>query len=410
MTSNSPLLTRLAEEISQNTKIITDHLKSHNLPQPSFDADGPSHPIPETDEGLSAARNALIEATRALNALAVGPGETTRLLGFPDTFVLGALQVLCHFQVPQNVPLDGEISFSELSRKTGLTETLLSRFLRTVATSYYFVEPRPGFVAHTAWSNVLATDEKMRQCIWFRYTELLPTVAKRRTALAFGDTFWDYKEKHTEHMVKFGQFADAWTGGYVVDSPLNVARAYPWEKLEEGSLIVDFGGGSRYISVAIAKEHPNLAFQIQDFEHLQKESAALVRESGLQDRLSFTPYDFFDKQPAARAKVYFLRNILHNWSDSHCRRILEPLVEAMGPDSRIVICDIVLPQPGAMQKTQEVRARALDLTMWSLFNAKERSIEEWQELLANVDGRLKVTNVIGRPKMRMDSLIEVKFA
>ncbi|KAK3990138.1 S-adenosyl-L-methionine-dependent methyltransferase [Cladorrhinum sp. PSN332] len=425
MSSNAPLITRLAEEISHNTGIITECLKSHGLPQPSFDADSPSHPIPETDEKMSSARSALIEATKALNALAVGPGEAIRFFGYQEGFLLASMQVLCHFQVPQSVPLRGEISFSELSHKTGLNEAHLARFLRMVITSYYFVEPRPGFVAHTAKSKILATDNKMRRCVWFRFAELLPTAGKfieavekypdstdpqdTAFALAFGDTFWKHKEKHPDDMLRFGQFMDAWTSGYVVDPPPSVAQAYHWETLEKGSLVVDIGGSLGHVSVAIAQEHPHLLFQIQDFEDLKTKSAALAKENGLEGRISFVPHDFFSKQPAKGAKIYFLRNILHNWSDLYCRRILKPLVEAMGPDSRIVVCDVVLPEPNTMHKTQEVLTRTMDMTMWALFNAKERSVEEWQELFASVDGRLKIEKVIGRPKLRVDCMIELKL-
>lgn len=107
--------------------------------------------------------------------------------------------------------------------------------------------------------------------------------------------------------------------------------------------------------------------------------------------------------------MYFLRNILHNWSDLYCRRILKPIVEAMGPDSRIIICEIVLPQPNTVPKTQEAHVRILDLVMLSMFNAKERSYEDWQALFASVDGRLKITAVVGRPEMRRDCLIEARL-
>src|SRR4051794_13267030 len=102
----------------------------------------------------------------------------------------------------------------------------------------------------------------------------------------------------------------------------------------------------------------------------------------------------------------FLRNIMHNWPDLYCRRILKPIVEAMGPDSRLLVCDIVLPEPNTMPKTQEAQVRALDIVMLSMFNAQERSYEDWQELFTSVDSRLRITAVIGRPKLGTDSLIE----
>ena len=427
MASDTPLLCQLAEEISLHAQTLAEHLKSNNLPQPSFDVEGPLHPIPETDEKLSAARDALIEATKALHSLAVGPTETTRFFCVNEINLVGAMRVLCDFNVPQHVPLQGDISLSELSAKTGLNETLLPRFLRMASTNYYFCEPRPGFIAHTAWSRPLATDEKMRACIWFRHAEMGPAVAKLAEAvekfpesaepqetafgLAFGDTFFGYKEKNPEHMVKFGLFVDAFAGGNAVDSAESIARAYAWEQLPRGSLVVDVGGGIGHISAAVARQHSHLEFRIQDFGDLADESNLLLQQQGISDRVRFSPHNFFDPQPETTrgAAVYFLRNILHNWSDLYCRRILKPIVEAMEQDSRIIICDIVLPQPNTTPKTEEAQVRALDLIMLSMFNAKERSYEDWQNLLASVDDRLKITAVVGRPELRRDCLIEARM-
>jgi AraC-like DNA-binding protein len=427
MASTTPILSQLAEEISHNTSIVVDYLKSNNLPQPSFDPDGPSHPIPTSDEKLSAARYALIDASKALHALAVGPAETTRLFCFNELYLLGAMQVLCHFNVPQHVPVGGEISMGELSTRTGLSEELLARFLRMAAVNYYFREPRLGFVAHTAWSKTLASDEKMRACVWFRHAEMMPSVAKLVEAvekfpgsaepqdaafsLAFGDTFFDYKEKHSDHMVKFGLFVNAFASGIEADTAESIARAYAWETLPAGSLVVDVGGGRGHISTAVAQEHVHLKFQVQDFGDLAEESGLLQQTAGVSDRVQFCPHSFFDPQPESSrgAAVYFLRNIMHNWPDLYCQKILKTIVEAMGPGSRLVICDIVLPEPNTIPGTQEARVRALDLTMLSMFNAKERSYRDWQELFTSVDARLRIVAVVGRPKLGTDSLIEAQL-
>ncbi|KAK4138130.1 S-adenosyl-L-methionine-dependent methyltransferase [Trichocladium antarcticum] len=429
MAPNPPLMSQLAKEISLHTETITKYIEHGKWPHPSFDADGPPHPIPEAEaeDKLSAARDALIEATKALHALAVGPTETTRFFCTNEINLVGAMQVLCKFNVPQHVPIQGDISLRGLSGKTDMGEALLSRFLRMAAANYYFSEPRPGFFAHTAWSRLLASDEKMRACIWCRHAEMVPAVAKlpdaverfpesaepQETAfgLAFGDTFFGYKEKNPEHMVKFGLFVDAFAGGNAVDSAESIARAYAWGQLPRGSLVVDVGGGIGHISAAIARQHAHLEFNIQDFGDLAGESSALLEQKGVSDRARFSPHNFFDPQPeAARgAAVYFLRNILHNWSDPYCHRILKPIVEAMDHGSRIVICDIVLPEPNTIPKTQEAQVRALDLIMLSMFNAKERSHEDWQELFTSVDPRLKITAVVGRPELRRDCLIEARL-
>lgn len=427
MSPHTPRLAQLADEVSRNTTLLIDYLKLDDLPQPSFDPDGPLQPVPDSHVAASTARNRLIEATKELHTLAVGPRETTSFFCFNEVCLLAAMQVLCHFNVPQSVPQTGDISFQELASKTGLSETLLPRFLRMATSNYYFSEPRPGYIAHNPWSRLLATDEKMRACVWWRYSELMPTVAKfvdmiekfpnspepQDTAfhLVFGDTFFDHKEKNPENMLKFGQFVSGFSVGNMADSADAIAEAYPWDSLPSGSLVVDIGGGIGHISAAIAKAHPHLRVQVQDFEDLKENSSGLLESCGVADRVSFAAHNFFEPQPTATrdAAVFFMRNILHDWSDLYCRRILKPVIEAMGPDSRLIISDIVLPEPNTVPKIQEARVRALDLTMLSLFNAKERSYADWVELLASVDGRLKITSVVGKPKMKRDSLIEVKL-
>lgn len=426
MTTNAPLLSQLADEISANTKIIVDYLKANNLPQPSFDADGPLNPISDVDETVSAARTALINATNTLHTLTVGPDETTKFLSYNSSYVLAAMQVLCHFNVPQNVPDVGDISISDLSSKTGLNKALLPRFLRMAVANHYFAEPRPGFFAHTSFSMTLAHDERMRAAVWYRYADMLPSLSKlvevaekhpesdqpneAAFALAFGDTFFEHKAKNPDRMLKFSQVMSGLAKGNAADSATSIAEAYPWGSLPDGALVVDVGGGVGNISAAIAKANPHLKFHIQDFDKLAEESAEVAKKLGVSEQIHFTPHDFFGPQPeeAKGAAVYFLRNIFHDWSDTYCRKILQPIVDVMAPDSRILISDIVQPLTNTLPKTQESLNCALDLTMLSFFSAKERPYDDWERLLSSVDSRLKITDVVGKPKMRgRDSLIEV---
>lgn len=54
-------------------------------------------------------------------------------------------------------------------------------------------------------------------------------------------------------------------------------------------------------------------------------------------RVQFQPHDFFEPNPVEHADVYWLRYILHDWSDEYCVRILSAIKSAMGPRSRILI-------------------------------------------------------------------------
>jgi O-methyltransferase domain len=47
---------------------------------------------------------------------------------------------------------------------------------------------------------------------------------------------------------------------------------------------------------------------------------------------------------ATGAKAYFMRMIMHDYADAVCVSILSRLAEAMAPDSRVLIADMVMPQ------------------------------------------------------------------
>jgi hypothetical protein len=78
-------LTKLSNEISENTKIVTDYLDSKGLAVPSFDVNGlDEYPIPPTEEAPFKARLKLISLTKEMHDLALGPKEGLRFLAWGD--------------------------------------------------------------------------------------------------------------------------------------------------------------------------------------------------------------------------------------------------------------------------------------------------------------------------------------
>lgn len=66
-------IAELASAVAQHTQLVDNYLAENNLPQPSFDADGP------VDLGLPAdieqSRIAALQASKELNDLLLGPRE-----------------------------------------------------------------------------------------------------------------------------------------------------------------------------------------------------------------------------------------------------------------------------------------------------------------------------------------------
>jgi hypothetical protein len=143
-------------------------------------------------------------------------------------------------------------------------------------------------------------------------------------------------------------------------------------------------------------------------KNLQGDADAYIASDGMGSQVTFIGHDFFEPQPdqAKGASVYFLSHVLHDWPDEDCRRIMEHIVEAMGPESRIILCESLLPEPGQLLQCQEALVRAQDLGMFSFLKAKERTVEDLTTLLKSVDPRLKVSKVVGPPTMKKNSLVE----
>jgi 6-hydroxytryprostatin B O-methyltransferase len=91
--------------------------------------------------------------------------------------------------------------------------------------------------------------------------------------------------------------------------------------------------------------------------------------------------------------AFLLRWVLHDWPDSDCILILRQLAQNMGPESNLLINDVVVPPKGSVHPLREKYIRDMDIVMMSAFNSVERSIEEWTTLISQADPALKVVGV-----------------
>ncbi|KAG2124432.1 O-methyltransferase-domain-containing protein [Suillus clintonianus] len=176
-----------------------------------------------------------------------------------------------------------------------------------------------------------------------------------------------------------------------------VLHHYPWDSV---SSMVDVGSGTGAISTPLAKMFPHLRITNQDLPDIIVQAKNTweknASEALLDGRVEFVPFNFFEESPVVGKDVYYLRTILHDWPDAESTTILRNVRKAMGPNSRVLIHDCVLfhtfedpgiaanefskaPEPmllnfGAGSHT----TYQLDMTMWFLFNSKERTLNEFK--------------------------------
>ncbi|KAI5814555.1 S-adenosyl-L-methionine-dependent methyltransferase [Pyronema omphalodes] len=172
---------------------------------------------------------------------------------------------------------------------------------------------------------------------------------------------------------------------------------FPWASLGNGT-VVDVGGGVGGFSLQLSKNYQNLKFVIQDREQAVKQGKHDVwpkeNPQAIADgRVQFMPHDFFKTNPVKGADVYWLRYILHDWSDEYCVKILSSIRESMAPNSKILICDQVMnttlgcpelpaaPSPLPSNYGYHTRySHQRDLTMMAIINGIERTPDMFRDI------------------------------
>ncbi|PSR79711.1 S-adenosyl-L-methionine-dependent methyltransferase [Coniella lustricola] len=178
---------------------------------------------------------------------------------------------------------------------------------------------------------------------------------------------------------------------------------FPLEKQLTGFdgqyVLIDVGGGFGHQCAALLGTYQQLKGKLvlQDLPPtLNNLSPGVSIPAGVK----VIPHDFFQEQPIKGARFYYQRNILHDWPDDKCVTILKQLSAAFGPDSQILIDEMVLPDAGVAWE-----AATVDLTMMSSLGSRERTLQEWHALLDKAG--LKALYTYTYIHRRMDSIIHV---
>jgi hypothetical protein len=98
---------------------------------------------------------------------------------------------------------------------------------------------------------------------------------------------------------------------------------------------------------------------------------------GLQHRITAQGGDFTVAVPAD-GDLYLLWYVLHDWDDDTCIQILRRCREAMAPQARVVVQEMVL---GTIGQEPEV-VPSQDLNMLAVLQGRERTVAEFDRLLA----------------------------
>ncbi|KAJ0960298.1 hypothetical protein J5N97_001869 [Dioscorea zingiberensis] len=138
--------------------------------------------------------------------------------------------------------------------------------------------------------------------------------------------------------------------------------------------LVDVGGGTGAMAMAIADAFPEMKCTVFDLPHVVSGRTEIKG-------VRFVGGDMLVSVPPATAAL--LKRVLHDWSDEDCIKILTQCKEAIQSkdnEGKIIIIDIVIGAVVDNQANAEELQLLCDLLMLTATTGKERNESEWRDL------------------------------
>jgi hypothetical protein len=269
-----------------------------------------------------------------------------------------------------------------LAKATGTNAAALYRVLRLLA-SHGIFEWKAGVWGHTDASRFLRSDD--------------PGSMRDYIRMIGQPVFWNAWQ-HLEHSLRTGetgflQIDGGGVFGYLAEHPhessifnaamtskshRDIAAVLPAYDFSQFPVIADIAGGRGHLLRAILKSSPKTQGILFDQPHVVAEV-----EPGKDEKLTVIGGSFFtDRMPQADA--YLLMNIIHDWADAESIKILSAIRRDMPQHARVLIIESIVPATPAPHLSKE-----LDIVMMVLPGGKERTKEEYADLVAKCGLRLK---------------------
>jgi len=276
---------------------------------------------------------------------------------------------------------DGAGTGAELAEKVGATEEPLRRVMRGLVNIGVLTEDEGGRFGLTPLGEYLRSDTpgSLRELAILSGEEFYPawgallnTVKSGQTAFdhAFGTGFFQHLGQNSEAGERFNNFMVSLT----TDTAVAVLDAYDFSPFRR---VVDVGGGYGPLLAAILQANPGMEGVLFDTEAIIEGAKSYLEGAGVLEHCYLVAGDFFESVPDG-GDLYMLSQILHDWDDARCVKILETCREAMRPNGRLLLLEAIMPEHVA-EPTPVVDS---DLIMLAITGGRERTEAEYRDLLA----------------------------
>ena len=307
--------------------------------------------------------------------------------------------------VPQLITKDdgSGVDVVQIGRQAKVDTELLYRYMRFLSTLGIFKELPQRHFAHNESSKMLLPGHptfyyllihgsaKGGMMTAAEFVTQLKDPSKSAFEHALKITFWEHIAQTPELEEHFADFMTLLSNQMMPDILKNI-------KLPDTGIVADVGGGKGHDLLEFLQANPKLTGIVYELPTLAK----LIKK-GLQDpnppndsiyskypievkkRVSVVEGSYTDSsqlKQLANADMFYFKWILHDNSDVVCRKILAGIYQVMKSTAKIIICDFVLEHTLNEWKS----AITADVLVSMSVNGKERTKNEWIQLLSDGDG------------------------
>jgi SAM-dependent methyltransferase len=186
--------------------------------------------------------------------------------------------------------------------------------------------------------------------------------------VALGKPAFEYLSERPEDAALFDAAMTGFHGpetGAVLDAydPAGISR------------LADIGCGNGSALLATLKRHPMLRGIFFDQGHVLDRARPAIEAADERERCELVPGNFFESVPSG-ADAYFLRHIIHDWTDELSLSILRNIRRAIPSTGRLLIVEAIIPEGNEPHP-----AKNFDIAMMLFPNGMERTEKEYRELL-----------------------------
>lgn len=277
-------------------------------------------------------------------------------------------------------------SVEVLAQELSCNENALYRFLRALAPFNVITEISPGVFKTTKYGRTLEKDNPKS----LHYLALLTGEEFWRAPLGnlihsintgeasfdnvYGMGYFEYLKNNPE---KFDLFSKWMENSSNINCPV-IASSFPFNKYKS---IVDIGGGYGALLAHILASYPNLKGTLFDLPETVQNAKAI--DNSIKDRCTIIAGNFIKEVPPG-SDLYIMQQIMHDWSDDVCIKILHNISAAMNPDGRILIVDTIIKSGNTFNMNKLVDLQI----MATCHGGKERTKKQFLNLFRSCNLKL----------------------